>query len=274
MPNNSLRTSPASARTDSEPTVTWIPARRRRLLAAAYIDYLIFSVFWAYSVAVVDRLLPGYAEQPWFVPYLVFSVIELLVLGRITVSPGTRILGIRFVEAEKGQVGVDRLWRNRIPFVDACLHEAESWFSLLVGVYLLLEASKTLVRWTMFSPPLPFFGMQPEGAAGGFVSIAIGSVEAYVAYNVLRVHRRALLVGGPFYAFMAASAIVSWGLWDDWAERYIVGRRAYQGVPVRPGEIESFQAVAPKLLVIALIFNVSVLLFLSGRLRRDVSKSG
>ena len=115
--------------------------------------------------------------------------------------------------------------------------------------------------------------------------------DAYDAVLYYNMHRETPDDTGPWFAGKPKSAIVrvlergqgvtvlhhgllafpSWGLWDDWAERYIVGRRAYQGVPVQHGEIESFQAVALKLLVIALIFNVSLLLLLSNRLRRGVA---
>ncbi len=234
----------------------WVPARRRRLLLAACVDLLIFSVPWAYFIAVTDRLVPGFAPQPFFVQYLAFAIIELIILTRTSLSPGARLVGIRFVAAKRG---------NRVPFVDRDRQRAESWFSILVGLWLLLDASMALVRWTMFSPPLPLFGIQTAGLGGVLTSLAIGVGETYVACLVLRMRPRALMFGVPFYGLLAVSAAVSWNLWDDWAARYVVARRAYEGLPVRPGEIESLQSMSPELVIIAMVFNGALLLLLSTR---------
>jgi hypothetical protein len=241
----------------------WVPARRGRLLLAACVDLLIFSVPWAYFVAVTDRLVPGFAAQPFFVRYIAFAIVELIVLNQTSLSPGARLLGIRFVAAKSGQSRVDVLWRNRIPFVDRDLQRSESWLSILVGLWLLLDASKALVRWTMFSPPLPLFGIQTAGLGGVLTSLTIGAVETYIACLVLRMRPRALMLGAPFYGLLAVSAAVSWKLWDDWAARYVVARRAYEGLPVRPGEIESLQSMSPELVIIGMAFNGALILLLT-----------
>ncbi len=61
------------------------------------------------------------------------------------------------------------------------------------------------------------------------------------------------------------SAAVSWDLWDDWAARYVVARRAYEGLPVRPGEIESLQSMSPELVIIGMAFNGALILLLTKR---------
>ena len=251
----------------------WVPARRGRLLLAAYIDLLIFSVPWAYLVAATDRLVPGFAAQPFYVRYLAFAIVELIVLNRTSLSPGAALLGIRFVAARSGQSRVDALWQNRIPFVDRDLLASESWFSILVGVWLLLDATKALVRWTMYSPPLPLFGIQTAGIGGALTSMIIGAIEAYIACLVLRVRPRALVLGAPFYGLLAVSAAVSWNLWDDWAARYVVARRAYEGLPVKPGEIESLQSMSPELVIAGMMFNGALILLLT-RLFLPIGESG
>lgn len=251
-----------------DPTVDrrrWAPARRRRMWLAAYVDLLIFSVPWAYLVGVTDRLVPGFAAQPWFIRYLAFAIVELIVLSQAPGSPGARLLGLRFIAAKSGQSRVDVLWRNRIPFVDRDLHRRESWFSILVGLWLLLDASKALTRWTMYSPPLPLFGIQTSGLGGALTSLTIGAIEVYIACLVLRMRPRALVLGAPFYGLLAVSAAVSWNLWDNWAARYVVARRAYEGLPVRPGEIESLQSMSPELVIIGMAFNGALLLLLTKR---------
>jgi len=243
----------------------WVPARRRRLWLAAYLDFLIFSVPWAYFVAATDRFAPGFAAQPLFVQYIAFAVVELIILNQTSASPGARLLGIRFVAAKSGQSRVDALWRNRIPFVDLDLQKLESWFSILVGVWLLLDASKMLTRWTMYSPPLPLFGFQTAGLGGVLTSLTIGAIEAYIAFLVLRMQPRALMLGAPFYGFLAVSSAFSWDLWDDWAARYVVARRAYEGLPVKPGEIESLQSMSPEVMIVGIAFNGALILLLTRR---------
>jgi len=243
----------------------WGPARRERLLLAACVDLLLFSVPWAYFVALTDRLVPGFAAQPFHTRYLAFAIVELIVLTRTSLSPGARLLGIRFVAANSGQSKADVLWRNRIPFVDRDLQRSESWFSILVGLWLLLDASKALVRWTMYSPPLPLFGIQTKGLGGVLTSLAIGAVETCIACLVLRMRTGALILGPPFYGLLAVSAAISWNLWDDWAARYVVARRAYEGLPVRPGEIESLQSMSPELVIAGMAFNGALILLLTKR---------
>ncbi len=244
----------------------WVPARRRRLLLACYVDFVLFSIPWTWFVLASGVTLPVYTH------YLVFAVIELLVVRTATRSPGCALLGIRFFAATRGLVPVDRLWNDRVPFVEVSLLKAESWFSLAAGTYLLLEGSKTMVRWAMFSPAFPLFGFQPEGFAAGATSIAIGAIELTVACRVLRLHRQAVLIGIPFYLIMAVSAITSWSLWDAWSERYIVSRRAYQGVALRSGEIEQFQSVTPELVIVAIVFHAALLFLIARRMRTKRSE--
>jgi len=243
----------------------WALARRGRVLLAAYVDLLIFSVPWAYFVAITDRLVPGFAPQPRLIQYAAFAIVEIVVLNRTSLSPGARLLGIRFVEAKRGLSKIDVVWGNRIPFVDRDLRTSESWFSILVGLYLLLDASKALVRWTMYSPPLPLFGIQTTPLGGALTSLTIGAVETFIACLVLRMRVGALMLGAPFYGLLALSAAVSWNLWDDWAARYVVARRAYEGLPVRPGEIESLQSMSPELVIIGMAFTGALILLLTGR---------
>jgi len=243
----------------------WIPARRGRVLLAACVDLLIASVPWAYLVAVTDRIAPGFATQPHMIQYAAFAIVELIVLNRTSLSPGAHLLGIRFATAKSGRSRIDILWRNRVPFVDRNLRKSESWFSILVGLFLLYDATKALVRWTMYSPPLPLFGIQTSGLGGVLTSVTIGAIEALIACLVLRMRPGALMLGAPFYGLLAVSAAVSWNLWDDWAARYVVARRAYEGLPVRPGEIESLQSMSPELVIVGMAFNGALILLLTGR---------
>lgn len=243
----------------------WVPARHGRVLLAAFVDLLIASVPWAYFVAITDHLAPGFAAQPHLIQFAAFAIVELFVLNRTSLSPGAHLLGIRFVTANSRSSGIDILWRNRVPFVDRNLQKSESWFSILVGLFLLYDATKALVRWTMYSPPLPLFGIQTAGLGGVLTSVTIGAVETLIACLVLRMRPGALMLGAPFYGLLAVSAAVSWNLWDDWAARYVVARRAYEGLPVRPGEIESLQSMSPELVIIGMAFNGALILLLTGR---------
>ena len=66
----------------------------------------------------------------------------------------------------------------------------------------------------------------------------------------------------------ALSAFLSRDLLPGWVEAYVHARRAYQGLPVRPGEVERMQAFVPWLPIIPLVLLAwGVVVFLRARAR-------
>ncbi|GEM_PF-911917 len=245
-----------------------MPASRGRLLLAAYLDFLIFSVMWGLFVFVIYFIDPKLANQPWYVRLFIFSLLEVVLLRLNFQSPGAMMLGIRFIKVRSHRAGLDRIWQGRIPLVDLNIKNSESWFTLAVGVYFFLEGSKTLIRWTMWTPPMPVFGVQTGEAATVLLNLALGALEMYIAYEIFRLRFRALLVGIPLFTASIVSIVMSWELWDPWIAEYVTRRRDYQGLPVRPNEIETMQNFMPEFLIVGLSFSLVLLLISTKWLKR------
>jgi hypothetical protein len=190
-----------------------IAVPRWTLIAAIYLDFILFSIPWAYI---------EYAYKPQLPFKLVaFAVIEFLAHKIIDRSPGK--------------------WLMRAP------HQHP--FVVFVGIFIMLEGTKTLVRWSMWTPPTPFFGGIVSAEMWPWFSITHGIVECVIAGLFLRGH----LASGPasiaYFGTTIGSVLTSWDLWDAWVAEMIVRRRAYQGLPVREGEIARMQAATPEMVI-------------------------
>ena len=199
---------------------------------------------------------------------MVFTVIELALLRFTSWSPGSHLLGIRLVPARTHESFVDRIWEGRVPFVARRLKERESWLRIAAGTLMLNEASKSLIRWTMWTPPVPLFGHQTTETMGAVVAMGGGVIEALIAVSLLGVSVRAALIGIPYYALQLVSAVWSWSLWSDWAGEMMVRRRAYQNLPVRPGEVDMVQSFAAILTVGGALLMLVILALTIPRLLR------
>ncbi len=223
----------------------WPAASRWRLLLAAYVDYLLFGAVWALVVWVAPRVLPGFEREPLWVKLAIFAAVELFLLRVLRWSPGQRLLGIlprRRAAADRS----DATAGEETGFVvEPRILASERWWTILIGVLLVLDASKALVRWTQFTPPAPWFGTVPTFAVAAVAAVGVGMVELWIAVGVLRLRRQVVFPAVALYGALAISALLSWRLWPQWAARYVEARRAFQGVPVRDGEVELMQAVAP-----------------------------
>ena len=75
----------------------WIPARRRRILLAGFLDFCLLTAsfgllnHWAYV------LEPQIGDFPLYAQILAFLVIEYLLLARLRWSPGLHLLSIRLL---------------------------------------------------------------------------------------------------------------------------------------------------------------------------------
>ena len=246
----------------------WVPARRRRLLLVAYIDLLLFSVPWALFVSALEAAFPGLAGLPSATRFLVFALIEGCLLRFRAWSPGALLLGIRFVPIREHSVAIDRLWQGLVPYVSRHTKERESWYTLLLATWTLNEGCKSLVRWTLWNPPVPFFGQATDEVTSAAIYLASGVFEVAIAVWLYRVDLKAALVGVPYNLVQLASAVLSWQLWDAWVAEMVVRRRNYPGLPIREGEVEWMQALTPELVVGALAVGIVLLLLAVPRLRQ------
>ena len=197
-----------------------VRASRARLILAIYLDFLLFSVPWALMEHFLIRV-PAPAK------YAAFALIELLLRQVIRRSPGVWLLSA-------GPGGKTH------------------WLPTVAGVLLLLEGTKGLVRWTMWTPPVPLFGMQVSAEAWPWVAMTFGAIECVLAYLFFRMRPAALYAGVAYFVTVIISTVMSWPLWDAWAALNTTRRRAYQGMPLREGEIEQMQAMVPEVLLIGL----------------------
>ncbi len=241
--------------TDTEPTSLssrHLSALRR--VAAVYIDFIIFNALWGILYWGVVQAVPALSEISPFIKFAVFVAAELMLLNIISWSPGNDLLGIH-VRLMPGFVATSQpsLLRGDLA-VDQRLAFKDRWWTVLFGVLALLNGLKTLVRWTQFTPPPLFFGMETSGAAGVALAVVSGLLECGVGIAALRVRPIVLPLAVVLYGTSVASAFVSWPLIPGWIERYTVARRAFQGTPVRPGEVEFMQQLGIWFVVWPVVF--------------------
>lgn len=212
---------------------TPVRASRARLILAIYLDLIVFSVPWALLHAFALRSSPDLEKLSTPAKFITFAVLELLLHRVVRWSPGTWLLAIRPAER----------------VVDPIIKSREHWFTLLAGVLLLLEGSKGLVRWTMWTPPTPMFGVRLPAEIWPLIAMSTGAVECWIAYLIFRTRAAAAAVALPYFGAILVSVFTSWPLWDAWVAESISRRRAYQGAAIRPGEIEQAQALSPEIIL-------------------------
>lgn len=208
------------------------PASRKRLVLAAYLDLVLFNTLAALAWRYVA---PG-QEPPWL-KYAVFLGLEAALMLVVRWTPGEWLMSVR--QIARAWDAIEPGGKSAAPFlVNARVWKRESFWTAALGVFLIVDGAKEAVRWTMWTPPLPWFGtrLDPEWAmVSGLVSLALGAL-------VLRVHAAAPLAVAGASAATATSVLMSWSLWPEFAQGMVTRRRAFQGLPVRPGEVELMQA--------------------------------
>jgi hypothetical protein len=232
-----------------------IPASRKRIFLALYFDYLVLS-----PVLILGLYLStGRFDIPTWQELVVLLIYEAI-LYHVTDSPGFRLLSMRKAGRSlhpEGQlpVPVDTL------LVDGQIYFHERWQTMLVGTLYLAEGSKQMVRWSMWIPPLPFFGIPTNETSFAVYSIVLGGLLMYTGYMFLRLKRAGFWLGIGIAASIAVSTVLSWNQWDSIAKELLIRRRSFQGLPIRSGEVEFLQAILPEALLAFLVLTVVILCF-------------
>jgi len=241
-----------------------------------YIDYVIFGGPWAIAVWAISKFLPGFEAEPFWVKLSLFTALELVLHGLFRWSPGQFVLGV--VEASRSTASLSLsgapLSTKRTYLVDPSLKMRERWWTVLVGVLLILEGAKSIARWTMFTPPIPWFGVVPPAAVSAALFVLVGLAEIVLGAGVLRMRRFIFTLGLALYGTVLASNLISWSQWPDWTRRYVLARRAFQGTPVREGELETMQTITPVLMVVAPVILLLLVLLVYWRVRRLDAMAG
>lgn len=108
------------------------------------------------------------------------------------------------------------------------------------------------MRWTQWHTPLPLFGVEVGAAVSIAVNMVLGAVSCLVAFSLLRLTSRAWRLGVAYLAVSLVLTLANWDRWDAWVAAEVHNRRAYQGVPVREGEVEFMQRLFPEALLAGL----------------------
>ncbi len=227
----------------------WPKVSLARRFLDVYVDYMIFGAAWALAVWGLSKVFPTIETLPFLAKFLTFALAEVLLFKVVKWSPGNDLLGIRLRLCDEYLASRQQSLFSGELVVDPRLKTNEAWWTMLFGVLAILDGAKSAVRWTMFAPPLPLFGIQSSETVSAVVSVAAGVAECSVGAAALQLHRMVFPLSASVYGLAALSAFLSRELWPRWIEASVVARRTFQGVPVRAGEVEMMQSLAPWLAV-------------------------
>jgi hypothetical protein len=216
-----------------------IIASKKRMFLAWYLDFILFM---ALTRIATYFLLPS-KELPFWMAFIVFVVVEVAA-NKTLGSPGMHMLSI-----------------NRNREVDPSIFHRQNWLSILIGVFLILEGTKQLVRWTQFVVPKPFFGYLPDPFLQIILSIISGLILVATGYMFLKLNRFGLWLGLATAAGTVVSCMLSWQLWDQVVVEIVEARRECQGIPVRENEIEMMQLLMPEAIIIVAVISMVAMLF-------------
>jgi hypothetical protein len=228
-----------------------VPAARRRIGLAGYLDYLVLGVPLAWLMWLYAWVNPGLDRLPWAVKLISFLVLEVLLVRQVRWSPGSKLLGISVLTPTALEEGSQETLAGRRFVVDAHLKREERWWTLLLGVFLVLDGAKAFTRWMWFVPPTHVFCIEVSSALAPSVLVVEGAIAWVIAWGVLRLRPWPVLGGAVYMVVSSVSEAVAWPILPELIARYIVLRRASQGLTVKAGEVETMQAFMPYALVIA-----------------------
>ncbi|MGZ5054729.1 MAG: hypothetical protein ACXWAT_07280 [Methylobacter sp.] len=215
-------------------------ASKKRLLLSWYIDFLFFLTLWD----LLSYFLSLDENAPFWVPYLLFVVIRMI-SGKYIGSIGYLFLGI---DKETKAVNPD-------------IFERENWLTILLGVLLILEGTKQLVRWTQMFVPQPIFGVLADDITQIIIHVVSGISSILAAYWFLKLNIKGLYLAVSLAVINIISDALSWNLWDPVVEKMVITRRELQGMPIRDGEVEFMQALFPEGVILVASFAVIAMLF-------------
>ncbi len=215
-------------------------ASKMRLLVSWYIDLLFFMTLWG----LLSYFLRLNASIPSWVPYLLFIAIRAI-SEKFIGSIGYLFLGIN-KETKK---------------VNPNIYNRENWLTILLGVLLILEGTKQLVRWTQMFVPQPIFGFFPDHTTQITIHVLLGVSSILAGYWFLRLNIKGFYLAVSVAIVNIASVALSWSLWDPVVENMVLKRRELQGLPVRDGEIEFMQSLFPEGMLLAATLALVATLF-------------
>ena len=236
-------------------------ASRKRRFLAWYLDFLFFSAPWILIIWGLSSAVPAFHKFSYAAKVAFFVALEVVLIRLVSWSPGHALLGIQRLRIDPFATPQATYHHRPRYIVEPWLKSNERWWTMLFGVLAILSGMKSIVRWTMWMPAIPFMGFQLNDSGSPAVLVCLGVLECAVGCMALRLRPTLLVLGAVFYVTSVVSTLVSWQLWPAWIERCVVARRTFQGVPVREGEVEFMQQFVPtSTVVIGVIMGAWMLL--------------
>ena len=215
-----------------------LPASRLRRALGLYIDYLLFSSVLTLLALAASAWWPALGVPGLPVQVALFLALEAALLYGLRWTPAFALLGIHY-----------RAAGPRLPQVEPGLAAAETRWTLLLGVLLLMDGSKTLVRWGLWQPPQPVFGWVPDATVDAVLAVASGAVMVVIGIGVLRARSALAWAGCAFYLLLLLSELLSMELRAAWAEAELVARHAWLDRPLADDRIAFARQWVPPLAV-------------------------
>lgn len=241
---------------------------KKRLLLAAYVDFLLFSTV----LALGSRVLMSHTKIAWWHELALFAVLEA-VLYRADWSPGLSALGIRRVSRHASALEDDDSMGTTLLSVEPRIYDRESWVTVLLGVGSILGGTKAIARWAQGAPSPPAFGIQADPTSLAVLTMVGGVLSVLLGYLFLRLEPAALWLALSLVSIAFIAHGMSWSQWDGYAREMVLHRRALQGIRVRRGEVEFIQALLPEALLCAELAALPVLLAVRKRLLWSVGRA-
>jgi len=220
-------------------------SRRQRLIdpLSIYVDFILVNALVAVANFAVGKGL-GYLGGVGMAYFIEMGVSGALVgLARLLgLSVGRPLLSHARTE-------IDRLPRRRL------------WPNLLLGPLLMVDGLKQAVRWTQLDATLPVLGMLDTTLLKVAVSLTMGSLSVCAGVMLLAFMPQAKRVALASIAASAASLLLSWSILPEGIRQATLARRAYQGIPVKEGEVEFLQTATPYATAASLILLLALLYF-------------
>jgi hypothetical protein len=246
----------------------WPPASRKRLFVAGYLDYLIVGVPLALAVHLITSQWQEMQRASWPIRMAFFLTLEFVLMKKTQWSPGMRAMGIVAFRRSPFERPNDPRESRPAYLVEPAIFHRERWWTILLGVLLILDGARVAVRWTLWHAPMPLMGMQPGETAAILIRIVTGALEIVAGAGVLRLSRPGVALGAGVLGFQIVSWLTSWSLLPGWAAREVLARRAAAGAAPRQGEIAFMQSFAPVVMVAGGLLVMGWLVLAGWRVRR------
>jgi len=231
----------------------FIPASKKRMLLAIYLDYIILSTlagfFWVFILN--NKIVPFYIEM------MILFVVESILIWNIG-SPGMKLLGISNKRLPMTDFHGNTRSR-RVAFVDERIYHDETFYTIILAAFFLLEGSKKLIRWALWSPPQPFLAIETDALTFPIISMLTGGLLIYAGYLVFKVDIKGLIISFIVILIDIITLVLNWDKWDGYARLDMLSRRQYQNLPVNDRQLEFFQSITPEfLLIITILLLVAI----------------